>query len=250
MYLDEYCRLRKRSAACPSWVHPPASYAYSHACRGQGADPDRLRQPIRSVSAEALCEAFHEPSPRKRPILPQTECSLRTAVISIVTSQTFPRKRPHMPRRAGRRGRGLGIQSGRLGCRSPAKRTVTQMSVDYACLVGNLSRPLAAVEVGQVLLSAAGNRYQGVCTHSSLAQFTQSGATYLFDLASAVDAEQEDRTVAAWAVTPAVARRDVSYQRGFPLTADPAGPPVDRGSGTGSCRRSWHLLFRAPDLSR
>ena len=36
--------------------------------------------------------------------------------------------------------------------------------------------------------------------------------------------------MAAWAVTPAaVARRDVSYQRGFPLTADPAGPPVDRG---------------------
>jgi hypothetical protein len=60
--------------------------------------------------------------------------------------------------------------------------------------------------------------------------FTQSGATYLFDLASAVDAEQEDRTVAAWAITPAaVAKRDVSYQRGFPLTAGPRGPPVDRG---------------------
>lgn len=101
--------------------------------------------------------------------------------------------------------------------------------MDYAGLVGDLSRPLTAVAVGQVLLDAAGDRYQGVCPRCSLVQFTQSGATYLFDLASAADAEQEDRTVAAWAVTPAaVARRDVSYQRGFPLAADLGGPPVDR----------------------
>jgi hypothetical protein len=33
-----------------------------------------------------------------------------------------------------------------------------------------------------------------------LVQFKQSTATYLFDLASAVGAAQEDRTVAAWAV--------------------------------------------------
>ena len=59
----------------------------------------------------------------------------------------------------------------------------------------------------------------------SLVQFMQSGATYLFDLASAVGAGQEDRTVAAWTVTPAtVSKRDVSYQRGFPLAADPGGP--------------------------
>jgi len=58
----------------------------------------------------------------------------------------------------------------------------------------------------------------------------QSGATYLFDLASAAGAEQEDRTVAAWTVTPdAVGKRDVSYQRGFPLAADPGNPKVDRG---------------------
>jgi hypothetical protein len=58
----------------------------------------------------------------------------------------------------------------------------------------------------------------------------QSGATYLFDLASAAGAEQEDRTVAAWTVTPAtVAKRDVSYQRGFPLPPDPDGALVDRG---------------------
>jgi hypothetical protein len=61
-------------------------------------------------------------------------------------------------------------------------------------------------------------------------QFVQSGATYLFDLASAVGAEQEDRTLAAWTVTPAtVGQRDVSYQRGFPLPPDPDGTLVDRG---------------------
>ena len=102
--------------------------------------------------------------------------------------------------------------------------------MDYAGLVRDLSRPLAPADVGQVLLGAAADRYQRMCLQCSLVQFTQSGATYLFDLASAVGAEQEDRTVAAWAVTPAaVARRDVSYQRGFPLAADPAGSPVDRG---------------------
>ena len=56
------------------------------------------------------------------------------------------------------------------------------------------------------------------------------GVTYLFDFASAVGAAQEDRTVAAWAVTPsAVVKGDISYQRGFPLPPDPDGTPVDRG---------------------
>lgn len=102
--------------------------------------------------------------------------------------------------------------------------------MDYAALVRDLGRPLTAVEVGQALLDAAGDRYQGVCANCSLVQFPHSGATYLFDFASGVDGEQEDRTVAAWTVTPAaVARRDVSYQRGFPLAADPDSSPVDRG---------------------
>jgi hypothetical protein len=40
----------------------------------------------------------------------------------------------------------------------------------------------------------------------------------------------EDRTVAAWTITPsAVAKRDVAYQRNFPLPPDPDGTPVDRG---------------------
>ena len=90
--------------------------------------------------------------------------------------------------------------------------------------------PLVPAEVGAVLLGAVADRYERVCPDCSLVQFMQSGATYLFDLASAVGAGQEDRTVAAWTVTPAtVNKRDVSYQRGFPLAADPGGPLVDRG---------------------
>jgi hypothetical protein len=48
-------------------------------------------------------------------------------------------------------------------------------------------------------------------------------------LASSEELPQEDRTVAAWALTPAaVGRRDTTYQRGFPLRADEESP-VDRG---------------------
>jgi hypothetical protein len=104
------------------------------------------------------------------------------------------------------------------------------LSLDYAGLVRDLRVPLAAAGVGQVLLSAAADRYEHACGECSLVQFRQSGATYLFDLASAAGAEQEDRTVAAWTVTPAaVGQRDVSYQRGFPLPPDPDGALADRG---------------------
>ena len=90
--------------------------------------------------------------------------------------------------------------------------------------------PLVPAEVGKVLLGAVAGRYERMYPDCSQVQFTQSGASYLFDLASAVGAGQEDRTVAAWTVTPATAnKRDVSYQRGFPLGANPGGPPVDRG---------------------
>ena len=107
---------------------------------------------------------------------------------------------------------------------------MTRLSVDYEGLVRDLSMPLVPAEVGEVLLGAVADRYERVCPDCSLVQFMQSGATYLFDLASAVGAGQADRTVAAWTVTPAtVNKRDVSYQRGFPLAADPGGPLVDRG---------------------
>src|SRR6266849_9813777 len=107
---------------------------------------------------------------------------------------------------------------------------MTGLSVDYAGLVRDLRVPLVPADVGAALLAAAAERYERQFPGCSLVQFAQSGATYLFDLASAADAGQEDRTVAAWTVTPAtVAKRDVSYQRGFPLPPDPDGALVDRG---------------------
>jgi hypothetical protein len=107
---------------------------------------------------------------------------------------------------------------------------MTQLSVDYAGLVRGLRMPLAPADLGTALLDAVAERYEHQFQDCSLLQFVQSGATYLFDLASAVGADQEDRTVAAWTMTPAtVARRDVSYQRGFPLPPNPDGTLVDRG---------------------
>lgn len=107
---------------------------------------------------------------------------------------------------------------------------MTQLSVDYAGLVRGLRMPLAPADLGTALLDAVAERYEHQFSDCSLLQFVQSGATYLFDLASAVGADQEDRTVAAWTVTPAtVAKRDVSYQRGFPLPPNPDGTLVDRG---------------------
>jgi hypothetical protein len=107
---------------------------------------------------------------------------------------------------------------------------MTQLSVDYAGLVRGLRTPLAPADLGTALLDAVAERYEHQFPDCSLLQFVQSGATYLFDLASAVGADQEDRTVAAWTMTPAtVAKRDVSYQRGFPLPPNPDGTLVDRG---------------------
>ncbi len=104
------------------------------------------------------------------------------------------------------------------------------LSVDYTGLVRGLQRPLVPADLGAALLDAVAERYKDQFPDCSLLQFVQSGATYLFDLASAAGAEQEDRTLAAWTVTPAtVGKRDVSYQRGFPLPPDPDGTLVDRG---------------------
>jgi hypothetical protein len=107
---------------------------------------------------------------------------------------------------------------------------MTRMSVDYAKLVRGLRMPLVPADLGTALLDAVAERYEHQFPDCSLLQFVQSGAAYLFDLASAVGADQEDRTVAAWTMTPAtVAKRDASYQRGFPLPPDPDGTLVDRG---------------------
>jgi len=107
---------------------------------------------------------------------------------------------------------------------------MTRLSVDYAGLVRGLRMPLAPADLGAALLNAVAERYEHQFPDCSLLQFVQAGAIYLFDLASAVGTDQEDRTLAAWTVTPAtVAKRDVSYQRGFPLPPDPDGALVDRG---------------------
>jgi hypothetical protein len=104
------------------------------------------------------------------------------------------------------------------------------LSVDYASIVRGLARPLDTACLGDALFSAFAARYEREQQNCCLLLFEQSGAHYLFDYASSVGGLQEDRTVAAWAVTPPrVQRRDVAYQRGFPLGPAPASPPVDRG---------------------
>lgn len=59
-----------------------------------------------------------------------------------------------------------------------------------------LEASLVHADLGRVLLDAVAERYQRRWSTRSLAQFEQSGATYLFDFASAAGAAQEDRTVA------------------------------------------------------
>ena len=71
---------------------------------------------------------------------------------------------------------------------------MTQLPVDYAGLVPGLRMQLTPADLGAALLDAVAERYENQFPDSSLLQFVQSGATYLFDLASAVGAEQENRT--------------------------------------------------------
>lgn len=106
---------------------------------------------------------------------------------------------------------------------------MVELSVDYAELVRGLASPLTAEDVGAVLLRALAERYELCYPECSLLEFKQNGATYVFDYASDVGAKQEDRTIAAWAVTPDdVHKRDRSYQHGFPLSQTSTGD-VDRG---------------------
>ena len=107
---------------------------------------------------------------------------------------------------------------------------MTELSIDYTVLVRSIDAPVAASKVGPALLDALAEHYERQHPVCSLVQFVQSGATYLFDLAGEDNAGREDRTVAAWTITPTVVGgRDVSYQRGFPLPPDPDGNLVDRG---------------------
>lgn len=105
------------------------------------------------------------------------------------------------------------------------------LSLDYADVLADLARPLSGAVIGPVVLAAIAVRYEvGLGGAAALCTFVQSGATYLFDFASSAGLPQEDRTVAAWTLTPAtVASRDAAYQRGFPMVPAAEGAPVDRG---------------------
>jgi hypothetical protein len=107
---------------------------------------------------------------------------------------------------------------------------MSALSLDYGALVASLDQPPHPADVGAILANAAADRYEveheGAC---ALFEFKQIGATYWFDFASSAALPQEDRTIAAWAITPRdVRRRDSSYQRGFPMAPDD-GSRVDRG---------------------
>jgi len=104
------------------------------------------------------------------------------------------------------------------------------LSLDYGALVASLDEPLQPELVGTILADAAADRYQaeheGAC---ALFESEQVGDTYWFDFASSAALPQEDRTVAAWAITPTdIRRRDTYYQRGFPMAPYHVSP-VDRG---------------------
>lgn len=104
------------------------------------------------------------------------------------------------------------------------------LSIDYERLVRGLDKPLIATGVGEALFDALAVYYRRAHSDCSLVAFVRSGATFLFDLASAVAAPQVDRTVAAWTMTPiTVDKRDTAYQRGFPLPPGPDSTLVDRG---------------------
>jgi hypothetical protein len=94
---------------------------------------------------------------------------------------------------------------------------MSAVSLDYGARVASLNQPPHPEEVGAILANAAADRYEAILDSAcDLHEFEQAGARYWFDLASPSGLPQEDRTVAAWALTPTdIRRRDSSYQRGF-----------------------------------
>ncbi len=106
---------------------------------------------------------------------------------------------------------------------------MTELSLDFQGLIAQFD-PAQPSLIGAALLQALGDVYEDQHGDCALYVFEQSGATYLFDFSSMAGLPQEDRTVAAWALTPTpVGPRDANYQRGYPMLADAEGSPVDRG---------------------
>jgi hypothetical protein len=107
---------------------------------------------------------------------------------------------------------------------------VQGLSIDYAALKKQLDSPPDPALLGAALMSELARWYADEHRNCALQQFEQSGASYLFDFASSAELPQEDRTVAAWALTLAdIGQRDAAYQRGFPMTPSPGDERVDRG---------------------
>ncbi len=108
--------------------------------------------------------------------------------------------------------------------------TMNGLSLDYAGLMSGFRLPLDPMLVGPALLTTLADWYEAEHRDCALYQFEQAGASYLFDLASSANLPQEDRTVAAWVLTPrVVGLRDAAYQRGFPMAPGVDDAPVDRG---------------------
>jgi hypothetical protein len=104
------------------------------------------------------------------------------------------------------------------------------LSLDYARLMHSLRSPLDPTILGAALLEVLADLYEAEHPGCALHQFEQSAATHLFDLAGSADLPQEDRTIAAWALTPRVVdQRDTVYQRGFPMAPGADDAPVDGG---------------------
>jgi hypothetical protein len=103
--------------------------------------------------------------------------------------------------------------------------------VDYDTLRADaLAGRIGPEALGRRLAAAWSTAYRSQIPHCSLVEFDSDGATFLFDLASAIGAGQADRTVAAWGRSRRALRpRDESYQRNYPSPQGRAAKPLDKG---------------------
>jgi hypothetical protein len=123
------------------------------------------------------------------------------------------------------------------------------LSLDYAGLMSSFRPPLDLALVSDTaLLTEFADWYEARHGDCALHQFEPSGASYLFDLASSANLPQEDRTVAALALTPqAVPRTDIGEV--IDVHWDERDRARSAACPDGPCAKSsWCLLRRtAPD---
>lgn len=104
--------------------------------------------------------------------------------------------------------------------------------VDYSSVLAGLPADsrMAPAELSRCLLQVWCEAYWAEIPQCSLQEFDSGGARFLFDLASEVNAKQEDRTIAAWGFPDSRPhRRDTAYQRGYPAPQGRATTPLDKG---------------------